>query len=182
MLAAGADEVAAVLQALPQDVKRRAEAVPIVFEKRPSRLLVADGIEEDTLGLFVGPSSLDNPGASPLAGANHFIPRNYPGCGRWRGAAVPERNPKDVPARAGPFPWVGRSGTRSPTSGLTLYPKVEPLINTDPDLAESRDRYFLNFHVVPGFDPTCHVRTPFRILFCNTPANNNQFSSVSICG
>jgi len=66
MLAVGADEVAAVLQALPQDVKRRAEAVPIVFENRPSRLLVADGIEEDTLGLFVGPSSLDDPGASPL--------------------------------------------------------------------------------------------------------------------
>ncbi|MBU4212952.1 MAG: metallopeptidase family protein [Kiritimatiellae bacterium] len=66
MLAVGADEVAAVLQALPQDVKRRAEAVPIVFEKRPSRALVADGIEEDTLGLFLGPSSLDDPGASPL--------------------------------------------------------------------------------------------------------------------
>jgi len=66
MLAAGTDEVAAVLQALPQDVKRRAEAVPIVFEKRPSRLLIADGIEEDTLGLFLGPSSLDDPGASPL--------------------------------------------------------------------------------------------------------------------
>ena len=66
MLAVGADEVAAVLQALPQDVKRRAEAVPIVFEKRPSRAFIADGIEEDTLGLFLGPSSLDDPGASPL--------------------------------------------------------------------------------------------------------------------
>jgi len=66
MLAVGADEVAAVLQALPQDVKRRAEAVPIVFEKKPSRALIADGIEADTLGLFMGPSSLDDPGASPL--------------------------------------------------------------------------------------------------------------------
>lgn len=66
MLDAGADEVAAVLKALPPDVKRRAEAVPIVFEKRPSRAFIANGIEEDTLGLFLGPSSLDDPGASPL--------------------------------------------------------------------------------------------------------------------
>jgi len=66
MLDVGADEVAAVLQALPPDVKRRAEAVPIVFEKRPSQAFIADGIEKDTLGLFLGPSSLDDPGASPL--------------------------------------------------------------------------------------------------------------------
>lgn len=66
MLAAGADEVAAVLQALPPDVKHRAETVPIVFEKRPNRAFIADGIEADTLGLFLGPSSLDDPGASPL--------------------------------------------------------------------------------------------------------------------
>lgn len=66
MLKVGTDEVAAVLRALPPDVKRRAEVVPIVFEQRPSRALRADGIEADTLGLFLGPSSLDDPGASPL--------------------------------------------------------------------------------------------------------------------
>jgi len=66
MLDVGVDEVAAVLRALPQDVKRRAEAVPIVFEKHPSRALIADGMDDDTLGLFQGPSSLDDPGASPL--------------------------------------------------------------------------------------------------------------------
>ncbi len=66
MLKIGTDEVAAVLQSLPADVKLRAETVPIVFEKRPSRALVADGIEADTLGLFMGPSALDDPGASPL--------------------------------------------------------------------------------------------------------------------
>lgn len=66
MLKAGAEEVAAVLQALPQDVKLRAEAVPILLEKRPSRALVADGIQNDTLGIFLGPSALDDPGASPL--------------------------------------------------------------------------------------------------------------------
>jgi predicted Zn-dependent protease with MMP-like domain len=66
MLDVGADEVAAVLKALPRDVKLRAEAVPIVFEKRPTKALIADGIEADTLGLFLGPSSLDEPGSSPL--------------------------------------------------------------------------------------------------------------------
>jgi len=66
MLEAGADEVAVVLRALPEDVRRRAEAVPIVFEKRPSRAFIADGIDDDTLGLFLGPSALDDPGASPL--------------------------------------------------------------------------------------------------------------------
>ena len=66
MLAVAADELDAVLQALPPDVKHRAEAVPIMFEKRPSRDFIADGIEEDTLGLFVGPSSMDDPGVSPL--------------------------------------------------------------------------------------------------------------------
>jgi predicted Zn-dependent protease with MMP-like domain len=66
MLTAGADEVAAVLQSLPPDVKRRAEAVPVIFEKRPNRSFATEGIEEDTLGLFLGPSALDDPGASPL--------------------------------------------------------------------------------------------------------------------
>lgn len=66
MLNAGTDEVAAVLEALPGDVKRRAEAVPIVFEKRPSRALVADGVEADTLGFFMGPSAAEDPGSSPL--------------------------------------------------------------------------------------------------------------------
>ncbi|MBI2437660.1 MAG: hypothetical protein HYV36_02445 [Lentisphaerae bacterium] len=62
----GTKEVAAVFRALPADVKRRAEAIPIVFERRPSRALRVDGIEADTLGLFLGPSALDEPGVSPL--------------------------------------------------------------------------------------------------------------------
>lgn len=64
--AAATKEVAAVLRALPPDVKRRAEAIPIIFEKRPSSAERAEGIERDTLGLFLGPSSLDEPGESPL--------------------------------------------------------------------------------------------------------------------
>lgn len=66
LLAVATKEVAAVCHALPADVKRRAEAIPIVFEKRPSNALRADGVEQDTLGLFLGPSSLDSPGESPL--------------------------------------------------------------------------------------------------------------------
>lgn len=66
LLAVATKEVAAVCHALPADVKRRAEAIPIVFEKRPSSAERAEGIEPDTLGLFLGPSSLDEPGESPL--------------------------------------------------------------------------------------------------------------------
>lgn len=66
LLAVATKEVAAVCRALPADVKCRAEAIPIVFEKRPSNALRTDGIEQDTLGLFLGPSSLDSPGANPL--------------------------------------------------------------------------------------------------------------------
>ncbi len=65
MLAAAEAEVAAVLAALPPDVRRRAEAVPIVFERRPDRALVAAGFEPDTLGLFEGASALEEPEAGP---------------------------------------------------------------------------------------------------------------------
>ena len=66
MLATGSGEIADLFRDLPADVKRRAQSVPIVFEKRPSRAFVSDGIEEDALGLFLGPSLLDDAGTSPL--------------------------------------------------------------------------------------------------------------------
>jgi len=47
-------EVAATLAALPADLRPRAEALPVTYERVPSRAIVEDGIEPDTLGLFVG--------------------------------------------------------------------------------------------------------------------------------
>lgn len=86
MLDAATEEVAAVLKALPADVRRRADAVPIVFEKRPSRRFVADGIEDDTLGLFLGPSALEEPGASPLPAQIIVFLQNI-----WEAAGEEER-------------------------------------------------------------------------------------------
>lgn len=48
-------EVEATLAELPAPLREQARKLPVTFEPRPSRDLVADGIEPDTLGLFVGP-------------------------------------------------------------------------------------------------------------------------------
>jgi len=48
-------EVEAALAALPRPLQEQASKLPVTFERRPNRDLVADGIEPDTLGLFVGP-------------------------------------------------------------------------------------------------------------------------------
>ena len=47
-------EVAATLAELPDDLRRRAAALPVNYERVPNRAIVEDGIAPDTLGLFVG--------------------------------------------------------------------------------------------------------------------------------
>jgi predicted Zn-dependent protease with MMP-like domain len=53
--ALAAEEVEATLAALPAPLRERAQALPVTLERRPNAALCADGIEPDTLGLFVGP-------------------------------------------------------------------------------------------------------------------------------
>ena len=48
-------EVERTLAALPAPLRSRATQLPVTFERTPNAGLVADGIEPDTLGLFVGP-------------------------------------------------------------------------------------------------------------------------------
>lgn len=48
-------EVEATLTALPKPLREQARKLPVTLERRPGRDLLADGIEPDTLGLFVGP-------------------------------------------------------------------------------------------------------------------------------
>ena len=48
-------EVEATLAELPAPLREKARTLPVTFERRPSREFLADGIEPDTLGLFVGP-------------------------------------------------------------------------------------------------------------------------------
>ena len=47
-------EVELTLEALPEPLCARAERLPVIFERSPSPDLQADGIEADTLGLFMG--------------------------------------------------------------------------------------------------------------------------------
>ena len=54
-LALAREEVEATLAALPAPLRDRAQALPVTFERRPNAAHRRDGIEPDTLGLFVGP-------------------------------------------------------------------------------------------------------------------------------
>ena len=58
-------EVEATLVALPAQLRELAQKLPITFERRPNRALRADGVEPDTLGLFVGPEFAEE-GAVPI--------------------------------------------------------------------------------------------------------------------
>ena len=49
-------EVEATLAALPAPLRERARALPVTCELRPNAAHRRDGIEPDTLGLFVGPA------------------------------------------------------------------------------------------------------------------------------
>jgi predicted Zn-dependent protease with MMP-like domain len=60
-------EVAATLDALPAPLRGRARALPVTYEHEPNAQLVEEGIEPDTLGLFVGPAFEDEGhSATPL--------------------------------------------------------------------------------------------------------------------
>ena len=60
-------EVKATLAALPAPLQERAKALPVTFERRPNAAHRQDGIEPDTLGLFVGPEfAYEESTASPL--------------------------------------------------------------------------------------------------------------------
>lgn len=50
-----AQEVEGTLAELPVPLRERAEVLTVLYEKHPNRALQRDGIEADTLGLFVGP-------------------------------------------------------------------------------------------------------------------------------
>lgn len=50
---------------LPKPLRRQAQQLPITFEPIPNADLQAEGVEADTLGLFVGPEFADE-GAIPM--------------------------------------------------------------------------------------------------------------------
>jgi predicted Zn-dependent protease with MMP-like domain len=55
LLRLATEEIEATLAELPAPLSERARALPITLENRPNDAHLRDGIEPDTLGLFVGP-------------------------------------------------------------------------------------------------------------------------------
>ena len=58
-------EIEAILARLPADLRETAASLPVTFEPYPNAGLQADGIEPDTLGLFIGPDFAEE-GHSPM--------------------------------------------------------------------------------------------------------------------
>ena len=54
LLALAESEVNRTTQSLPSALRDKVRQVPVSFERRPDKALQNDGIEPDTLGLFVG--------------------------------------------------------------------------------------------------------------------------------
>jgi len=57
--AIASEEVEATLKGLPKPLRERAGMLVVTTERRPNAGLQADGIEEDTLGLFCGPEFVE---------------------------------------------------------------------------------------------------------------------------
>ena len=53
-------EINATLAALPKPLRAQARQLPVTCELRPNAALLADGVEADTLGLFVGEAFPDS--------------------------------------------------------------------------------------------------------------------------
>ena len=58
-------EVETVLNDLPESLREQVRHMPITFEHKPNDALRADGIEEDTLGVFTG-AEFANQGRAPM--------------------------------------------------------------------------------------------------------------------
>jgi predicted Zn-dependent protease with MMP-like domain len=58
-------EIEATLEELPRPLQKQASQLPVTFERAPNDGLQADGIESDTLGVFVGAEMADG-GSDPL--------------------------------------------------------------------------------------------------------------------
>lgn len=67
ILALAQEEVRATIEALPGELRERAQPLPVVYERVPSAEMLDEVVEQDTLGLFVGEAFPDGEGGpSPL--------------------------------------------------------------------------------------------------------------------
>jgi predicted Zn-dependent protease with MMP-like domain len=66
LLSLAEGEVADILQGLPAALRKQAQEVSVSYERKPNRRLVTEGIDSDTLGLFVGSAFADELHAAPI--------------------------------------------------------------------------------------------------------------------
>jgi len=57
-------EVEAILAELPEPLREKAKALPVTYARRPNAAQRHDGIEADTLGLFLGSGFADEESAA----------------------------------------------------------------------------------------------------------------------
>jgi len=58
-------EVQSAIAELPENLREPAQAIATTFEPQPNGGFIADGIEADTLGLFLGEAMGDPPSSHP---------------------------------------------------------------------------------------------------------------------
>lgn len=58
-------EVSATLAELPDELRARAEPLPVVYERVPGSEMLDEVVQPDTLGLFVGEAFPDGEGGPP---------------------------------------------------------------------------------------------------------------------
>ena len=58
-------EVQNAIAELPENLREAAQAIATTFESKPNAGFIADGIEVDTLGLFLGEAMADPPSSHP---------------------------------------------------------------------------------------------------------------------
>lgn len=63
LLTIAASEVKRTAGSLPPELRHKALLLPVTYEPSPSEDWLRDGIEADTLGLFVGPEFSEEPSA-----------------------------------------------------------------------------------------------------------------------
>ena len=66
-------EVRATIKSLPIQLRAHAAGLPVTFEHRPNEDLRLEGIEPDTLGLFVGSAFAENDSAGPCVPAQIIL-------------------------------------------------------------------------------------------------------------
>lgn len=61
-----ARELKSLISRLPADLRAKMKDVAIILQAKPDKRQLADGIESDTLGLFIGPSLQDGDDGASL--------------------------------------------------------------------------------------------------------------------